>query len=147
MKVVELGHVAFYVRDLERSLEFYRNRLGFREVGRLFEGKAAALTTGRSHHELLLLEVGGAPEPATGKRIGLYHVGFKIGDSLEELRQAKADLEAQGIPIEGQSDHVVSQSLYVRDPDGNEIELFVDADPEIWKNDPAAVLSVKPLHL
>ena len=148
MKAVELGHVVFYVKDLEKSLGFYRDLVGFKEVGRIFDNKAAALTSGRTHHELLLIEVGDAPGPPPGPRRGLYHIGIKIGDSLDELREAKQELETAGVAIEGASDHTVSQSLYLRDPDGNEVELFVDADPEIWKKDPAAVLApIKPLRL
>lgn len=148
VKAHYLGHVVFYVQDLERSLQFYRDLLGFTEIGTIFHGKAAALTSGRTHHELLLIEVGDVPGPPTGARRGLYHIGIKIGDSLEELRSAKQELEAAGITISGMSDHTVSQSLYLLDPDGNEVEVYVDADESIWKDNPAAVLSpVKPLHL
>ncbi len=148
MKAHYLGHVVFYVRSIERSLQFYRDLLGFTEIGRIFDGKAAALTSGRTHHELLLIEVGDAPRTPAGRRLGLYHIGIKIGDSLEELRKAKQELEGAGVPLIGMSDHTVSQSLYLTDPDGNEVELYVDADPAIWRNDPAAVLSpIKPLVL
>jgi catechol 2,3-dioxygenase len=140
--------VVFYVENLNRSLAFYRDLLGFQEIGRAFEGKAAALTSGRTHHELLLIEVGSVPGPPPGPRRGLYHIGIKIGDSLDELRQAKAELERARVPISGMSDHTVSQSLYLQDPDGNEVELYVDADPSIWERDPAAVLTpTKPLRL
>ena len=148
MKAHYLGHVVFYVKDLERSLGFYRDLLGFSEVGRIFNGAAAALTSGRTHHELLLIQVGNAPGPQSGPRRGLYHIGIKVGDSLDELRLAKRELEQAGIAIDGMSDHTVSQSLYLKDPDGNEVELYVDADESIWKNDPAAVVSpIKPLFL
>ena len=148
MKAHYLGHVALYVRDLERSLTFYRDLLGFQEVGRIFQGAAAALTSGRTHHELLLIQVGDASGPATGRRRGLYHMGIKIGDELDALRAAKEELEQAGVPIDGMSDHTVSQSLYLRDPDGNEVELYVDADASIWRNDPGAVISpIKPLVL
>lgn len=148
MKAHYLGHVVFYVKDLERSLAFYRDLLGFAEVGRVFNGAAAALTSGRTHHELLLIQVGSAPPPATGRRLGLYHIGIKVGDSLDELRAAKRELERAGIEIDGMSDHTVSQSLYLHDPDGNEVELYVDADESTWKNNPEAVLSpIKPLRL
>ena len=148
MKAHYLGHVVFYVRDLERSLAFYRDLVGFQEVGRTFGGQAAALTSGRTHHELLLIEVGEAPPAPAGRHLGLYHVGIKIGDSLEELRKAKAELEQAGVVITGMSDHTVSQSLHLADPDGNEVELYVDADPAVWQRDPAAVLSpVKPLRI
>ena len=148
MKAHYLGHVVFYVKDLPRSLTFYRDLLGFEEIGSIFQGKATALTAGRTHHELLLIEVGDAPAPPQGRRRGLYHIGIKIGDSLEDLRKAKRELESEGIEITGMSDHTVSQSLYVQDPDGNEVELYVDADETIWKQNPAAVLSpIKPLVL
>jgi catechol 2,3-dioxygenase len=148
MKAHYLGHVVFYVKDLERSLGFYRDLVGFKEVGRIFNGAAVALTSGRTHHELLLIQVGDVPGPSSGARRGLYHIGIKVGDSLDELRRAKRELEDVGIQIEGMSDHTVSQSLYLKDPDGNEVELYVDADASIWTRDPAAVVSpIKPLHL
>ena len=148
MKAHYLGHVVFYVKDLELSLAFYRDLLGFKEVGRAFNGAAAALTSGRTHHELLLIQVGDAPGPQAGRHRGLYHIGIKVGDSLDELRTAKKDLERAGVIIDGMSDHTVSQSLYLHDPDGNEVELYVDVDESVWKNNPAAVLApIKPLHL
>jgi catechol 2,3-dioxygenase len=148
MKAQYLGHVVFYVKDLEQSLAFYRDLLGFQEVGRIFGGAAAALTSGRTHHELLLIQVGEAPSPPSGRRLGLYHIGIKVGDTIQELQAAKAELEQAGVVISGMSDHTVSQSLYLQDPDGNEVELYVDADESIWKNNPAAVLSpIKPLRL
>ncbi|MCX5722641.1 MAG: VOC family protein [Nitrospirae bacterium] len=148
MKAHYLGHVVFYVKNLEQSLAFYRDLLGFKEIGRVFNGAAAALTSGRTHHELLLIQVGDAPGPLQGHRRGLYHIGIKVGDSLEELRMAKRELEQAGVVIDGMSDHTVSQSLYLRDPDGNEVELYVDAEESLWKQDPGAVLSpIKPLSL
>ncbi len=148
MRARYLGHVVFYVKDLDRSLRFYRDLVGFKEVGRIFNGAAAALTSGRTHHELLLIQVGEAPGPPAGRRRGLYHIGIKIGDSLDELRAAKRELEQAGVAIDGMSDHTVSQSLYLRDPDGNEVELYVDADESLWKSNPAAVVSpIKPLSL
>ena len=148
MKAHYLGHVVFYVKSLQQSLAFYRDLLGFKEIGRVFNGTAAALTSGRTHHELLLIQVGDAPGPPQGRRRGLYHIGIKVGNSLDELRAAKHELEKAGVAIDGMSDHTVSQSLYLRDPDGNEVELYVDADESVWKNNPAAVLApIKPLHL
>jgi catechol 2,3-dioxygenase len=84
----------------------------------------------------------------SGPHLGLYHIGIKIGDSLDELREAKKELEQAGVTITGMSDHTVSQSLYLIDPDGNEVEIYVDADPAIWQQNPAAVLaSIKSLRL
>ena len=148
MKAHYVGHVVFYVKDLNRSLAFYRDLVGFQEIGTIFNGKAAALTSGRTHHELLLIEVGDAPAPPSGHRRGFYHVGIKVGDSLEELRKAKQELEEAGIVISGMSDHTVSQSLYLHDPDGNEVEVYVDSHAIDWKRNPSAVLSpIKPLHI
>lgn len=148
MKAHYLGHVVFYVKNLDRSLSFYRDVVGFQEIGQIFGGKASALTSGRTHHELLLIEVGDVPVPPSGMRRGLYHIGIKVGDSLDELRTAKQDLERAGIAISSMSDHTVSQSLYLHDPDGNEVELYVDAPDVDWKRDPKAVLApIKPLVL
>src|SRR6476620_1209771 len=119
MKAQYLGHVVFYVKDLNQSLAFYRDLVGFKEVGRIFNGGAAALTSGRTHHELLLIQVGDAPGPPAGRRRGLYHIGIKDGNNLDELRTAKQELEQAAVPIDGMSDHTVSQSLDLRDPDGN----------------------------
>lgn len=144
----ELGHVVLYVRELRRSLAFYRDVVGLNVVGEIFDGRAAMLSGGRTHHELLLIDVGNAPGPLSGRRIGLYHIGWKIGDSLTELRAMKQRLEQRKVDIDGISDHTVSQSLYVRDPDGNELELYVD-DPAIdWAADRSWMEApVKPLRL
>lgn len=148
MQAHYLGHVVFYVKDLERSLGFYRDVVGFKEIGTTFGGKAVALTSGRTHHEILLIEVGEAPASPSGVRLGLYHIGIKIGDSLEELRTAKKELEQRGIPISGMSDHTVTQSLYLNDPDGNEVELYVDVPGVDWRQDPQAVLApIKALKI
>lgn len=135
-----LDHAVFYVRNLQESLGFYRDLLGFKVVGEVFGGQAAALTSGRTHHELLLIQVGDLPGPAPRRR-GLYHIGIKIGNSKDELKAALAELQAAGVPIDGSADHNVSWSLYVRDPDGNEVELFCDNPDVDWKTDPAAVLA------
>ncbi len=146
--MTELGHVVYYTRDLEASVSFYRDAVGLELSGRIFNGRAALLTGGRTHHELLLIEVGDAPGPLAGKRIGLYHAGWKIGYSLDELRQARDRILEQGYAIDGQSDHTVSQSLYLRDPDGNEVELFVDDPAFDWRSDASWMEApVKPLVL
>ncbi|MFO1534898.1 MAG: VOC family protein [Thermoplasmatota archaeon] len=150
MQARELGHAVFYVRSLEASRHFYCDVLGFKVVGDAFGGRAAALVGNdhRTHHELLLIEVGDAPTAPPGRRRGLYHIGIKVGDSKEELRQAIADLKQAGIRVDGTSDHGVSWSLYLRDPDGNEVELYCDNPAVDWKADPGAVMSpIKALGL
>jgi catechol 2,3-dioxygenase len=131
----ELGHVVFYVRNLETSLRFYREAIGLACSGTIFNGRGALLTGGRTHHELLLIEVGEAEGPVTGKRIGLYHVGWKVGDTLDRLREARDRILGLGYALGGQSDHTVSQSLYLCDPDGNEVEVFVDNPAFDWRTD------------
>ncbi len=146
--MTELSHVVYYVRNLEASLKFYRDAVNLKVSGKLFNDRAAVLTGGRTHHELLLIEVGDATGPLAGKRIGLYHVGWKIGNSLKDLRQARNRVLEQGYIINGQADHTVSQSIYLRDPDGNEVELFVDNPEFDWKNDNSWMTApVKPLEL
>jgi catechol 2,3-dioxygenase len=97
------------------------------------------------HHDLAIVEVGDGPDAAPNSP-GLAHVAFKVGDSTEELREAKAHLEASSVAIDGVADHTVSQSIYLSDPDGNTIELYVDAS-DVWRTDPQAVATIAPLSL
>ena len=146
--MTNLGHVVFYVRDLDRSVKFYTAIVGLNLKGRIFNNRAAMLSGGSTHHELLLIQVGDAQEPMHGKRIGLYHVGWKIGASLEELRSQYARILDLGYDIDGLSDHTITQSIYLRDPDGNEIELYVDDPAYDWQNDDSWMEApVKPLVL
>jgi catechol 2,3-dioxygenase len=148
MEVKELGHIVLYVSDLERSRRFYRDLLGWEEVGAAGTW-AVAFSSGRTHHELLLIGVGqeAAPIP-DGPRVGLYHFGLKIGETDDELRKAVDQLRASGVPILGMSDHQVTHSVYIADPDGNEIELYIDVQPAVWREQPGAVLSpTRPLRL
>ncbi|MBI4587292.1 MAG: VOC family protein [Candidatus Rokubacteria bacterium] len=146
MKIEGVGHVVLKVRDLERAARFYRDILGLKEAAR-FANRMVFFSAGRNHHDLAVLSVGPEAPDAPREAVGLYHVALKIGNSLDELRAAKAHLEAHGVTIQGISDHRVSQSIYLQDPDGNGLELFVDADPTIWQADPSAVATVKPLAL
>jgi catechol 2,3-dioxygenase len=146
--MTNLGHVVFYVRDLERSVKFYTEAVGLGLSGMIFNDRAALLSGGSTHHELLLIQVGEAQGPMHGKRIGLYHVGWKIGDSIDELRSLYYRLVDLGYPIDGLSDHTISHSIYLRDPDGNEVELYVDNPDYDWRTDNSWMEApVKPLNL
>jgi catechol 2,3-dioxygenase len=159
MEIKDLGHVVLYVRNLQRSVAFYRDVLGFRQIapdptGEVeaslrFNAAAFSSTSGRTHHELLLIEVGeDAQAQPRGRRVGLYHIGLKVGDTDDELREALARLHEAGVTITGASDHTVSHSLYILDPDGNELELYVDVPEADWHSEPSLVVSaVKPLLL
>jgi catechol 2,3-dioxygenase len=139
--------VVLKVRDLDRSAAFYRGVLGLKEVGRLGDRMVFFSATGRNHHDLACLAMGpDAPAPPANA-VGLYHVALKVGDSLDELREAKATLDRHGVAIRQIRDHEVSQSIYLDDPDGNMVELFVDGDPAIWAANPAAVAQTRPLAL
>ena len=140
--VKELGHIVLYVRDLERSVRFYGEVLGWRQVGPGdMPFPAAMFSSGRTHHELLLIEVGpdAAPIPA-GRRVGLYHFGLKVGDTDDELRGALARVQDASVPLMGTADHGMTHSLYIEDPDGNEIELYIDVEGVDW-NDPEILMS------
>jgi len=142
MEIKELGHVVLYVRDVERSRHFYRDVLGWHEIADMPGAPVAAFSSGRTHHELLLIEVGedATPIPA-GRRVGMYHFGLKVGETDDELRDALARLQEAGVKIVGASDHTVTHSLYIEDPDGNEIELYIDVQPAVWKERPEAVMA------
>jgi catechol 2,3-dioxygenase len=145
MRIHELGHVVLYVSNLERMANFYRDTLGFQELTR--RPGAAVFSSGRTHHELLLIEIGGEPVPHHEPTIGLYHIGFKIGDSPADAQAVYRELEAKGVPIIGTGDHGVTHSIYILDPDGNELELYADVSDE-WKTNPTAVMKpVKHLSL
>jgi catechol-2,3-dioxygenase len=148
MEIKELGHLVLYVRSLEASRRFYGEVLGWRQVAQLGE-MGAVFSSGRTHHELLLLEVGeGAAPIPSSPRVGLYHFGVKVGETDEELRTAQEQLRAAGVKIVGASDHTVTHSLYIEDPDGNEIELYIDVQPELWREQPDLVVAVpRPLAL
>jgi catechol 2,3-dioxygenase len=144
-----VGHVVLKVSDAERSLAFYRDVLGLTEVARMPVGDRSMvfLSTGSNHHDIALLEVGPDARRPARSDIGLFHVAFKIGEDLDTLRDAKAHLEASGVDIAMLADHTVSQSIYLDDPDGNQVELFVDDDPAIWRADPSRVASIAPLTI
>ena len=152
MSVRELGHLVLYVRDVRRSAAFYRDVLGWQQIlpepGTDPEG-AAAFSSGRTHHELLLIEVGADATPIPpGRRVGLYHFGLNVGDSDDDLRAALKAVQDADATVVGTSDHTVTHSLYILDPDGNEIELYVDVPGVDWKSHPELIGSaIRPLHL
>jgi catechol 2,3-dioxygenase len=127
---VRIGHVHLKVADLDRALAFYRDILGFEETTR--RPGAVFLSAGGYHHHIALntWESRGGQPPAPGMT-GLYHVAilyptrWLLADALRRLIEAK-------IPLEGASDHGVSEALYLRDPDDNGVELYRDRPKEEW---------------
>ena len=150
MEIKELGHIVLYVKDIDRSVHFYRDVLGFHAITAegAPTGKVMAFSSGRTHHELLLIEVGeAAPHPGTGYRAGLYHFGLKVGDSDEELRDVLQTLLAEGVRIVGSADHTATHSLYLLDPDDNELELYIDVPGVDWSDPQQILAGAKPLRL
>lgn len=138
--IKELGHIVLYVRDLDRSAKFYGEVLGWQRIEMPSNMPAAAFTGGNTHHELLLIEVGNQALPKSEHlQIGLYHFGLKIGDSDEDLKAAIKTLQEHNVPITGATDHHVTHSLYILDPDGNQIELYIDEPGVDWKKDPSLI--------
>ncbi len=129
-----IGHVHLKVADLERSVKFYTKVLGFRVMTR-YGSQAAFLSAGGYHHHIGLNtweSLGGNP-PSEGST-GLYHFAILV-PSRKELAKVLKRLEHNDYPIEGASDHGVSEAIYLKDPDGNGIEIYADRPRKKWKYD------------
>jgi catechol 2,3-dioxygenase len=146
MKIKSLGHVVLRVTDRERAERFYGGVLGLPLCARLDDGglKMAFFTLG-NHHDFAVMEVTGDGSSHSVTAVGLHHVAFNIGTTLDELREAKAKLDAAGIAT-NPVDHEVTKSLYFEDPDGNGIEVYVDTS-DVWRREPQRVAQVMPLEL
>jgi len=103
MHVLKLGHAVLKVRSLAVSVPFYRDVLGLTEVAR-HGGRMVFFSCGENHHDLALLEIGAQAEAPMDRQVGLYHLAFKVGDSLDALRACRDHLEAHGVALAGQSD-------------------------------------------
>jgi catechol 2,3-dioxygenase len=134
-----IGHIHLKVADLDRALAFYCGVLGFEVTGRLASG-AAFISAGGYHHHIALNtweSLGGAPpEPGT---TGLYHTAI-LYPTRAALADALRRLKAAGIPLDGASDHGVSEALYLRDPDQNGVELYCDRPENQWPRSPEGQL-------
>jgi catechol 2,3-dioxygenase len=145
---VDIGHVHLKVADLERALSFYRDVLGF-ELTQRYGDSAAFVSAGGYHHHIgmnVWESQGGAPPPR--RSTGLYHVAIRYPDR-RSLADALRRLLAAGVPLEGASDHGVSEALYLRDPDGNGLELYRDRPSAAWPRTAGGGLDMKtdPLDL
>ena len=142
----DLGHVHLKVADLERSLAFYHGVLGF-PIQQRWGRSAAFLGAGGYHHHIGLntWQSLDGPPPAAGTT-GLFHAAIRYPDRAA-LADALRRLLAADIPLEGAADHGVSEALYLRDPDGNGIELYRDRPPEQWPRDERGELAMTTREL
>jgi catechol 2,3-dioxygenase len=145
---VDIGHVHLKVSNLDRSLGFWRDVLGF-ELQQRMGDQAEFISAGNYHHHLGLntWESKGGTAPPRGST-GLYHVAIRypdrktLADALQRVLQA-------GIPLDGASDHGVSEAIYLRDPDNNGVELYRDRPEDEWPRTPVGTLemTLEPLDL
>ena len=131
MKVASLGHVALRVRDLRRAEVFYAGVLGLTISGHMGEEMTFFRAGDDRFQELAVSEV--AATEATPTASGLDHVAFKLAGSVDDLRAAKSQLESRGVQVIGPIDHTWSMSLYLRDPEGNGVELYVEQS-DVWRS-------------
>jgi len=145
---VGIGHVHLKVSNLDRALNFYCGVLGF-ELTQRYDDKAAFVSAGGYHHHIGLNtweSEGGSPPP--GGSTGLYHLAI-LYPTRAALADALRRLTAANVPLEGASDHGVSEALYLRDPDGNGVELYWDRPQESWprSSDGSLQMFTRPLDL
>ena len=136
-----IGHVHLKVADLDRAIAFYSGVLGF-ELQQKFGDQAAFLSAGGYHHHIGLNtweSRGGTPAPQG--HTGLYHTAI-LYPTRKDLADALRRLMEAGIPLDGASDHGVSEALYLTDPDGNGVELYRDRPEAEWPRDGSGGLAM-----
>lgn len=136
-----IGHVHLKVADLDRAIAFYSGVLGF-ELTQRYGPQAAFLSAGGYHHHIGLNtweSAGGTPPPPG--HTGLYHTAFLYPDRAS-LADALRRVLAAGIPLDGAADHGVSEAIYLRDPDGNGVELYRDRPESEWPRDQSGQLAM-----
>lgn len=140
-----IGHVVIKVRNLERSRKFYTEVLGMdvmnesQEIGILF-----LANNRRDHHEIALIEVGEEASAPQAHQIGLVHIAFRLRDE-DELRAAYHEFKEKQVPISFTVNHGITNSIYFRDPDGHELEVYCDNPPEEYAAMPNAYMGMDKL--
>ena len=125
MKALRIGHIVLNVKTLDRAARFYIDVLGFEEAYRLERPRSVFLTLGTQHHDIALFELEpGAPD-LRDNQVGLHHLALDVG-SVNALKQAHSELEQHGLAILRAVDHGTTHSVYFRDPDGNQLELYCE---------------------
>jgi catechol-2,3-dioxygenase len=126
MRVQALGHVVVKVRDVRRAESFYGGTLGIPVAGRISEPVPMVFFTLGRHHDFAVAQTGERGPSPDRHNAGLAHVAFKVGNSHNEFDAVKRELEAAGVVILYELDHSFSKGMHIHDPDGNEVELYVD---------------------
>ena len=136
--ITRLNHVVLYVRDARKSLAFYEGVLDFKPTSPPTDRGVFLRASGSdNHHDIALFSIGAdAPGPTRGKQVGMYHAAFEVA-TIQDLAQAREKLIEAGALV-GETDHGASFSLYVHDPDGNELEIFWLLPREEWDRKPAS---------
>ncbi len=143
-----VGHIHLTVSDLERSLSFYRDLLGF-EISARYGESAVFLSAGGYHHHIgLNTWAGRGATPPPSGHTGMYHVAFLYPSRIELAKVLRNLIDAK-YPLDGAADHGVSEAIYLRDPDENGVELYVDRPRDEWKvtNDGMVEMITEPLDL
>lgn len=142
----KIGHIHLTVSDLDRSLKFYRDILGF-EITQGYGDSAVFLSAGGYHHHIALNTwAGKGADPPPAGRTGLYHFAI-LYPNRKELARVLKRLYELNYKIDGASDHGVSESIYISDPDKNGVELYADRDVEDWPTDSEGNLQMVTKHL
>ena len=131
--ITRLNHLVLYVRDAQRSMAFYRDVLGF-SIVEMPSPRAVFMRANGSdnHHDIGLFGIGmDAPPPSTGRQVGMYHAAWEVS-SIADLAAAREKLQQAGALV-GESDHGNSLSLYLKDPDANELEVFWMIPKDEWE--------------
>jgi catechol-2,3-dioxygenase len=131
--ITRLNHIVLWVRDARKSLAFYQGVLDFQPISEPTDRGVFLRASGSdNHHDLALFSIGAdAPGPTKGKQVGMYHAAFEVA-TIEDLARAREALIAAGALV-GETDHGASLSLYINDPDGNELEIFWLLPREEWE--------------
>ncbi len=139
-----INHVAFMVSDVDRSVRFYEAVLGLREVDAFPDRSFVALSWGSNIHDIALIQGG---EVATHEGSGVHHVAMALAGGPVELSEFAEHLRRCEVAIRMAFDHVVTQSIYFADPDGNQLEVYVDMPRDTWEHIPHAMLQGGPLEV
>jgi catechol 2,3-dioxygenase len=141
MPVQSLGHVVLKVQSIERAEAFYSQVLGIPVIFRISHPMHMTFFSLGNHHDLAIIAVGEHAPTPDPTATGLAHVAFKIGDTDEQFSSMTTDLDAASVPILYEADRAFTKSVHLLDPDGNEVELYIDTS-DAWKTDLPALTTM-----